>query len=276
MNIPTTTLDVQGIRIPRLGFGTWELTGEECRTAVTAALDVGYRHIDTAQAYGNEAAVGAALRDASIPRDELFVTTKVWRDDARAEAVRRTTHESLGRLGLDHVDLLLLHWPVEEVPLEETLGAMVELMEQGLTRRIGVSNFTPTLLSEALRIAPIVANQVEHHPYLDQPELRAMARDRDVAIIAYSPLARGKVHEDETLRSLAQARGTTPEALTLRWLIGRPRVAAVPRSSNPEHIRSNFEALSLPLDDEADRRLREMAEGRRLIDPSFAPRWEHA
>jgi len=276
MRLKTTTLDVQGLRVPRLGFGTWQLTGDECRAAVETALKVGYRHIDTAQAYGNEAAVGAAIRGASIPRDELFVTTKLWRDHASADDVHRTAHDSLRRLGLDHVDLLLLHWPNEAVPLDETLSAMRALQEEGLTRRIGVSNFTPTLLSEALRIAPIVANQVEHHPYLDQPELRAMARDHDLALIAYSPLARGKVHDDAELRALAKRRGTTPEALTLRWLIGRPRVAAIPRSSNPEHIASNYEALSLELDDESDRALRAKAEGRRLIDPSFAPRWEHA
>lgn len=276
MKIPTTTLDVQGTRIPRLGFGTYELHGATCRAAVSRALEVGYRHIDTAAAYGNEAQVGAAIRDAGIPRDALFVTTKVWRDDAAAADVRRSTHESLSRLGLDRVDLLLLHWPNDEVPLEETLGEMTELQEQGLTRRIGVSNFTPTLLGEALRIAPIVANQVEHHPYLDQPELRAMARDHDLALIAYSPLARGRVHDDPELMKLAERRHTTPEALTLRWLIGRPQVAAVPRSSNPDHIASNFEALSLEIDDEADRELREKAEGQRLIDPSFAPRWERA
>src|SRR4051812_41938328 len=164
-------LEIQGFTVPKLGFGTWEILGSDCEEAVSDALEIGYRHIDTAQAYDNEAEVGKAVAASAIPRKELFITTKLWRDDFAADRMRPSVEGSLERLQIDCVDLLLLHWPNDDVPLEQTLGALAELRDDGLIRNFGASNFPAGMLREALKVAPIFADQVEFHPFLGQGDL---------------------------------------------------------------------------------------------------------
>ncbi len=197
-------LEIQGQTVPKLGFGTWEILGSDCEEAVSDALEIGYRHIDTAQAYDNEAEVGKALAASAVPRKELFLTTKLWRDSFAPDRVRPSAEGSLEKLQVNCVDLLLLHWPNDEVPLEQTLRALAELREEGLIKHFGVSNFPLGMLDEALSVAPIFADQVEFHPYLDQQALVDRAVEKDFMVTAYSPLARGKVPEDATLRGIGE------------------------------------------------------------------------
>lgn len=267
-------IEVQGFTIPSLGFGTWELTGESCYEAVRHALELGYRHIDTAQAYGNEQEVGRALADSEVDRDDVWVTTKVWNTNLADDDVRRSTEGSLRDLGLDHVDLLLVHWPSDRVPLEETLGAMDQVREDGRTRTIGLSNFTPSQVEHALDLAPVICDQVEYHPFLDQSELRELCVDRDLMLTAYSPLAKGRVLRDETLGKIAADRGETAAQVALRWLLDQPNVAAIPRSSSADHRATNLDVFDLELSDDERRRIDDLARGERLIDPGFAPDWE--
>lgn len=270
------TVDVRGARVPALGFGTYRLTGDEARRATESALALGYRHVDTAQAYGNEAKVGAAVRESGVPRDDLWITSKVWFENADADAVHRSTHDSLGRLALDHLDLLLLHWPNDDVPMDETLGAMTRLLDEGAVRRIGVSNFTASQLDRALRIAPVSAVQVEYHPYLAQAPLLARCRRHDLLFTSYAPLARGRVVDDPVVQRVARAHGATPAQVTLAWHLGQPNVCAIPKASSEAHRRENLGALDLELNPDEMAALHGLAEGRRLIDPSFAPVWENA
>ncbi|MBW3561036.1 MAG: aldo/keto reductase [Actinobacteria bacterium] len=267
-------LEVQGFAIPKLGFGTWELTGDECYDAVRHALELGYRHIDTAQAYGNESEVGRAIADSGVDRDDLWVTTKIWRTNLRPDDVRRSTERSLQELGLDQVDLLLIHWPSDEVPLEQTLAAMDDLREAGRTRAIGVSNFTPTLVEEALGLAPILCDQVEYHPYLAQTELRDLCVQNDLMLTAYSPLAKGRVPGDETLEEIGDAHGRSAAQVVLRWLLQQDNVVAIPRSSSADHREANLDVFDLELSDDEIGRIDDLAGGRRLIDPAFGPDWE--
>lgn len=266
-------LEVQGFAIPKLGFGTWELTGAECYDAVRHALELGYRHIDTAQAYGNESEVGRAIADSGVDRDDLWVTTKIWRTNLRPDDVRRSTERSLQELRLDQVDLLLIHWPSDEVPLEQTLAAMDDLREAGRARAIGVSNFTPTLVEEALGLAPILCDQVEYHPYLDQTELRELCVQNDLMLTAYSPLAKGRVPGDETLEEIGDAHGKSAAQVVLRWLLQQDNVVAIPRSSSADHREANLDAFDLELSDDEIGRIDGLAGGRRLIDPAFGPDW---
>lgn len=267
-------VEVRGERIPVLGFGTWQLTGGECREGVRHALTLGYRHVDTARMYQNERQVGRALAEAPVDRDEVFVTTKIGPQDLDARGVKRATNESLDRLGLDYVDLLLIHWPSDRVPLAESLAAMREQQEAGRVRLLGVSNFTPSLVAEALAHAPIVCNQVEYHPFLDQSHLRRQALDEDLLLAAYSPLAKGRVATNETLAAVGRRHGKTAAQVALRWLVQQGAVAALPRSSDPDHRAANLDIFDFHLDEEDMDRVTELAGDRRLIDPPFAPDWE--
>lgn len=208
-------VDVKGTQVPALGLGTWQLGGRECRAAVRQALDLGYRHLDTAQMYGNEAEVGAAIREAGVPRDALFVTTKVGPGSLTPAAIRRSTGESLTRLGLDHVDLLLIHWPSREAPLGDQLAAFAALRQSGMTRFIGVSNFTVALLREAIEThhSELFCNQVEYHPYLSQRPVLAELRRHGMMLTAYSPVARGRAARDPVSSGSA---GNTARA-PARW-----------------------------------------------------------
>ena len=266
-------LEIQGSTVPKLGFGTWEILGRDCEEAVSDALEIGYRHIDTAQAYDNEAEVGKALAASGIPDNELFLTTKLWRDEFHPERVRPSAEESLGRLQVDSVDLLLLHWPNDAVPLEQTLGALAELRDDGLIKHFGVSNFPLGLLDEALALSPIFADQVEFHPYLDQQPLVDRAIERDFMVTAYSPLARGKVPDDPVLREIGDQYGRTAGQVALRWLLDKPNVATIPKASSHERRVENFEIFDFELSDEDRAKIDALHSGERIIDPGWAPDW---
>ncbi|MBJ3778429.1 aldo/keto reductase [Acuticoccus mangrovi] len=265
-----------GHRMPALGFGTWELEGDVCRQAVETALEVGYRHIDTAVRYGNEAAVGAALAASGVPREALFVTTKVWHDSLTAPAVRASAEASLGCLGLDYVDLLLVHWPNPEVPLEETLEAFAALQAEGLARSIGVSNFPVRLIEQAVDAigARVATNQVEFHPFLDQSRLHAALEARGIVLSAYQPLAGSRALSEPVVVEIAAARGRTPAQIVLRWILQQEGTAAIPRSRNPVNIRRNFEIFDFTLSTAEMGRISRLRGERRFLTPSFAPEWD--
>jgi 2,5-diketo-D-gluconate reductase B len=265
---------IQGTEVPAIGFGTWELVGDDTFPGVTAALELGYRHVDTAQVYENEAAVGDAIVASGLDRDEIYLTTKVWKDHLTPESIKSSTYESLEKLKTDHVDLLLMHWPLALDRLEENLAAFVELAEAGATRHIGVSNFTPDLLRRALDAAPIFSNQVEHHAYLAQPDLLALTAEHDVLFTAYSPLARGDLLTDPAVVAIAEERGATPAQVLLRWILDEgDHVAVIPKATARERIEENLAALDVELA-EGDRDvLAALDRGKRTVDPPWAPDW---
>jgi 2,5-diketo-D-gluconate reductase B len=265
---------VQGIRIPALGLGTWELTGSECRRAVQEALGLGYRHIDTAQAYGNEAEIGDALASAGVDRAEVFLTTKVWNLNLARHRVSASVENSLAKLRTDYVDLLLIHWPVEMDRLDEILQEMRAVQELGHVKHIGVSNFTPSQLEEALTHAPIVCNQVEYHPYLGQQQLLALARKHDLMLAAYSPLARGAVLDDPLLAEVGRRYQKSPAQVVLRWLLDQENVAAIPKATSSKHIAANLDVFDFQLSEQERAAIDGLDRGARVIDPPFAPTWD--
>ncbi len=273
-----TTIDRKGAKVPALGFGTWRLTGDPCTRMVTAALDMGYRHIDTAQAYENEVEVGAGLAASGVPREDIFLTTKVWMSNLAHDRLVRSAEQSLRDLKTDYVDLLLLHWPSDDVPMAESLEALRQLRERGLVRHIGVSNYTVALLGEATDThgADLLCNQVEYHPLLSQRPLLAAMRARDMVLTAYSPLGRGQALRAEAIRETAEKHGRTPAQVALRWLIEQDGVAAIPKAGSESHARANLAVFDFALDD-ADRAAIGAINGdNRLIDPSWSPAWDAA
>ena len=248
------------------------------RARVADALAAGYRHIDTAQMYGNESAVGAAIRDSGVPREQIFLTTKVWVDHFRDGDLQRAVEESLQRLGLDEVDLLLLHWPHPAVPLAETLGALNEVRQRGLARHIGVSNFTVALLEEAVALseASLVTDQVEYHPYLAQRRLREALSRRQMALTAYCPLGKGRVLSDPVIGRIAREHGKQPAQVILRWHYQQPGVVAIPRSSKAERVRANLDIFDFELSEAEMVEISALARADgRVIDPAgLAPNWD--
>jgi diketogulonate reductase-like aldo/keto reductase len=242
-------VETAGLRIPKLGLGTWENTGPECSETVEAALEAGYRHIDTAQAYDNERAVGRGISNADLDRDDIFLTTKVWRSNLRYDDVLDSVHESLDNLSVDYVDLLLIHWPHPRVPLEETLEALLDLYAEGVVKGIGVSNFTQSQLEKAMDISeiPIVANQVLYHPYKDQSELQQYCAANEIALTAYSPLARGDVLSEEMLTRIGQRYEKNAAQVALRWLIQQDGVVAIPKTSTQSHLEQNLRVFDFTL-----------------------------
>ena len=268
---PESVPHTQGM--PMLGLGTWENDSrDQCADSVRTALEMGYRHIDTAQAYGNEEAVGEGIAAADVDRDEIFLATKVWISNLDYEDVLETTRKSLDRLGTDYLDLLYVHWPSRTYEPEATLQAFDELYDEGTIRNIGVSNFEPGHIDEAREHldAPIFANQVETHPMLQQTELREYAREHDIEIVAYSPLARGDVFEIDVLSEIAEKHGVSEAQVSLAWL-RESDVTAIPKATSEAHIRDNWESLELELDDEDLRKIDRIDRTRRKVDPGFAP-----
>ena len=242
---------IKGEKVPSLGLGTYRLTGEACMRAVERALSIGYRHVDTAQMYGNEAEVGQGIKASGVDREEVFITTKIWPSEFGRDRVIRTTRESLRKLGTDHVDLLLMHWPPNgNTPLGETLGAMRELQEEGGVRRIGVSNFSTALVEEAAEHAEIFCNQVEYHPYRDQSEVLDQALMMDYLLTAYRPLSRGGAGDDATLGKIGEAHGKTAAQVALRWLIQQEKVSAIPKASSEDHLEANLDVFDFELSEE--------------------------
>ena len=270
-------LEVKGAPVPALGLGTWQLDGRACYDAVRHALELGYRHIDTAQIYGNEQEVGRAIRDSGVPRAEIFLTTKLAPSNLAAAAARRSTEESLRRLGTDQVDLLLIHWPSSEVPLKETLGAMAALRQAGKARHLGVSNFTVKLLEEAVAVcgADLLCDQVEYHPFLSQRAVLAAVRAHGMMLTAYTPLARGSVARDRTLAAIAHKYGKSPAQVALRWLLDQEGVAAIPKASSRAHLAANLDIFDVTLASEDRAAIDALGGARRLVDPGgWSPRWD--
>lgn len=265
------TVSAAGITVPALGYGTWELDPAVAERGVRDALDLGYRHVDTAAMYGNEEAVGAAIRDHAVDRDEVHLTTKILPQDA--SDVAGATEGCLRRLGLDHVDLLLIHWPSHDAPIERVVADLDRVRERELTRAIGVSNYTSTQVHTAAAVAPLATNQVEYHPFRSQEAVREACRSHGMFLTAYSPLAKGGVFDDPTLRAIAEEVGASPATVALRWLLDQDGVAALPRSSNRDHIASNAE-VGFTLTDEQRQRITDLPKDRRVVDPPMAPDWD--
>ena len=273
-NQTTETIEVQGTSVPLLGFGTWQIEGSDATDAVRDALEIGYRQIDTARAYGNEAEVGAGIAGSGVDRADIFLTTKIFPGDFAPEALRAAAEDSLRSLKTDYVDLLLLHWPDDSVPLEQTLAAMVALREAGKIRQLGVSNFPTGLLEEALQHAPVFCDQVEYHPFLGQDPLLELARANDVLVTAYSPLAHGRVADDATLAEIGEAHGKSAGQVALRWLLEQPGVSPIPKASSHERRVENFEVFDFELSDEERSRIAGLPKDDRQIDPDDGPDWD--
>jgi len=269
-------LQTQGIRLPRLGLGTFRMQGDACRTAVESALTLGYRHIDTAEMYGNEEAIGAALAASRLARQDLHVTTKVWNDNLAPEAIRRAFDASLRKLRLDHVDLYLVHWPARGMNLPAMFETLIKLKEGGRTRAIGVANFNIALLKTVVEEigAPIACNQVEYHVMLDQTPLRKYLADKSIPLVAYCPLAQGRVASNETLAAIGRKHGATAAQVALKWLLDQDGVAAIPKASRKDSQRANLDALNVGLDDEDRRAIASLPKDKRCVDPGFAPAWD--
>lgn len=258
---------IQGEDVPALGLGTWRLEGDTCREAVRHALELGYRHVDTAQAYENEAPVGEGWTTSGVDRAELFLTTKVWTTNLAPDDVRHSTEESLRKLQTDYVDLLLVHWPAGDFEMGPTLDAFRTLQDEGKAHHIGVSNFTPELLEEAADHADLFCLQAEYHPLLDQHALIQQCRKRDMLFTAYSPLARGQVFDDELLQTIAEAHDKTPAQVVLRWHVQQKNVAAIPKASAAEHRAANFDIFDFALSEVEMASIFDLARGERLIAP---------
>jgi 2,5-diketo-D-gluconate reductase B len=275
MNLQSS-ITTGGLAMPKLGLGTFKMTGAECTEAVERALSLGYRHIDTAQMYGNEDAVGAALAATTVPRGKIHLTTKVWWDSLTPDAMRRAMDASLTKLRTDYVDLYLIHWPAPDMNLAEALETLVSLQEAGFARRIGVSNFPVALLRQAVEEirAPITCNQVEYHVLLDQSAVLAYARAHGIAVTAYCPLGRGGLAEEPALAAIAKKHGVSAAQVALKWLLDQDDVAAIPKAQRETSQRANLEALSVSLDAEDRKAIAALPKHQRLVSPPFAPVWD--
>jgi len=273
------TISTQSVAMPAVGYGTMLYPEPERAVGLIAhAIEYGYRHIDTARKYGSEQWVGEAIRGSGVARDQLWVTTKVTEENAEADDFARSVETSLETLGLDYVDLLLIHWPQPRVPLEETLGALAKAKREGLARAIGVSNFTVALLDEAVAKCPepIVANQIEYHVYLRQDKLLAACARHEVIVTCYAPIARGQVLDDPVLAEIAAPYGKSAAQVALRWLVQQPQVAVVPRALEPIEIEEDIDLFDFELTDEEMARIGALRERNlRMVDPEVRrPVWD--
>lgn len=262
------TILANGAEIPCLGFGTWEIDGHKGRDVVRKALEIGYRHFDTAAGYGNEADIGVALR-AWTNREDLFVTTKVWPTQFEPALFRESVLRSVDALGVGAVDLLLLHWPNPDLPLSVPVEGLNWAVENGYARHIGVSNFTSRLIAECCQLSerPIAVNQVEYHPFLNQSAVLNACRTRGIAVTAYCPIARGRVSLNETILKIASAHARTPNQVALRWLVQQDMVAAIPRTSNPGRAKENFDIFDFELTGEDMRAIASQADPKGRLVP---------
>lgn len=266
--------------IPVLGLGTWQSTGQDCIDVVKKALEMGYEHIDTAQAYDNEKEVGQGIKQSGVARDKFFLTTKIFPDDMKfqPEKLVEAAKRSLENLDTDYVDLLLLHWPDDRVPLSETIPALCELQKQGLTRHIGVSNFNIADIIEAEKHAdvPIVVNQVEFHPFIKQNTLQTFLNNHHILLEAYSPLARGDVFDNDVIKEIADKHNVTPAQISLAWILSDKDRVAIPKTSNPDHLQGNLDAIDVELSAEELERIGKLAraDGRKIEHPDYSPVWD--
>ena len=266
--------------IPVLGLGTWQSTGQDCVDVVSQALKMGYEHIDTAQAYGNEKEVGQGIKQSGVSRDKFFLTTKIFPDDMKFEPEKliAAAKRSLADLDTDYVDLLLLHWPDDRVLLSETIPALCELQKQGLTRHIGVSNFNIANIIEAEKYAdvPIVVNQVEFHPFIKQKTLQTFLNNHHILLEAYSPLARGDVFDNEIIKEIADKHNVTPAQISLAWILADKHRIAIPKTSNPDHLQGNLDAINVQLSADEIEKINGLAraDGRKIKHPDYSPEWD--
>lgn len=269
-------VEVHDARIPAIGLGTWELRGRTCARIVEQALRLGYRHIDTAEIYENEREIGEGMRASGVKRQDVFVTTKVWPSHLAPLELERATKESLARLRLTEVDLLLVHWPNPKISLSETIPALCKMKQAGFTRHVGVSNFTVALIEEAVRFAtePLVTNQIEWHPYLDQSKVRAACAARGISITAYSPIARGKAAGDKELRLIGMHHRRTAAQVCLRYLLQEGAIV-IPRTAKVERLSENLNVFDFELDEAEMDEIRKLASsGGRMVTMGGAPEWD--
>lgn len=271
-------VEANGARIPLIGLGTWDLRGRTCAHMVDQALRLGYRHVDTAEMYGNESEVGEGLRASNIKRDDVFVTTKVWPANFAPRDLEKSVKQSLSKLRVSEVDLLLLHWPNPNIPLADTLGALCRVKQAGLARHIGVSNFTVALINEAVRLStePLVCDQVEVHPFLDQTKVIAACHANHMAVVAYSPIARGGAKSDKVLGRIGQQHGKTAAQVCLRYLV-QQEIVVIPRTSKVERLKENMAIFDFELSTAEMTEIAKLARrDGRVIDYSFSgsPNWD--
>jgi len=270
------TVDANGAKIPAIGLGTWQLNGSVGSRITEQALKLGYRHLDCALIYGNEKEVGEGLHASGVKREEIFLTTKVRQDNLEADKFARSVDNSLKLLGLPNVDLLLIHWPNAQVPMEESIGALNKAKREGLAKHIGVANYTVALLDAAVKATkePLVTNQIEVHPFLDQTKVIAATRGHGMSITAYCPLARGKVPGEPALERIGKAHGKTASQVALRWLV-QQGIMIIPGSGTPARQKENFDVLDFSL---TPAEMTEIAglkrPNSRVVNPPQHPEWD--
>lgn len=261
-------------KIPALGLGTYSINGMECTDAVSNALDQGYRHIDTAQMYGNEAEVGVGIKASPTPREQVFLTTKVLTENFTKRDFMPSVENSLRKLKLDYVDLLLLHWPGSDEANKLALDLLNTCIDKGYTRLVGVSNFTIAQLEYARRLAPVICNQVEYHPYLSQQKMLENLREHNMFLTAYRPLVKGTITNDKTLIELAEKYNRTAGQIVLRWLVQQPNVAAIPKAASEKNRADNLNIFDFELSDDDMQRIFSLNKNQRFVSPSWAPVWD--
>jgi 2,5-diketo-D-gluconate reductase B len=273
-------IEAHGKKIPALGYGTWQARGNECQAGVEKALEVGYRHIDTAQIYENEKKVGAGLAASGVKRKDIFLTTKIWVTEVRDGALQKSLGTSLKKLQTDYVDLLLIHWPVESVPFAEQMKALQEVQKDGRAQLIGISNYTLAQMMEVVETlgVKVATNQVEYHPYLSQKLLYGYMRAHGMVLTAYCPVARGRVAKDPLLTKIGERYGKTAGQVSLRWLVQQEGVAAIPKAAHEDRIRENFGIFDFALTAEEMKEISALARpDGRIVDPAgLAPAWDKA
>jgi len=270
-------LSARGAQIPVVGFGTSQLG--DCADVVAKALEVGYRHIDTAWKYGTEDGVGQGMRLSGVPRNDIFLTTKVSHEYLRAADFARSVEQSLVRLQTDYVDLLLVHWPsVDNVPLAETMGALAKAKRDGKARHVGVANFNIAMVEDAMRLCPepLCVLQAEYHPYLRQAKVLDFCRRAGIVFMAYCPLARGRLFGDPVITEIAKSKGKTTAQIALRWLVQQGNIAPIPRSANPEHMAESLRVFDFTLTDGEMSHIHALArpDGRIANPKGRAPAWD--
>jgi 2,5-diketo-D-gluconate reductase B len=270
-----TSLLTQGVRMPRIGLGTFRMPPDTAQESVEHALSLGYRHIDTAAMYGTEPAVGAALRASGLKRSDVFVTSKVWHDQLAPDAIRRSLNHTLERLGSGYLDLFMVHWPSADMDLDAVMRTLIDLKDQGMTRSNGVCNFNRPMLEHVIdKIrAPIAAVQLEYHPFLDQASHLEYLQARQIPLVAYCPLAQGRVAEEETLVRIGKKHSATSAQVALAWLLHQPGVVVIPKASSSVRQQENLKAAGLVLDDADRLAIDGLPKASRYVQPTFAPDW---
>lgn len=270
---------VQDKKVPALGYGTYKLRGDECIASVGKALEIGYRHIDTAQIYENEAEVGAGIKASGVRREDIFLTTKIWIEEISKGNIPGSVDESLKKLKVEHVDLLLIHWPVTDISFSDQMKILQQIQKEGRATLIGVSNYTVAQMKEVVETigANVVTNQVEYHPYLSQEKLLEYIRAHNMFLTAYCPLAQGRIANDAVLAKIGKKYGKTVGQVALRWLVQQERVAAIPKAGSEKHIRENFDIFDFKLELAEMNEISALARADgRIVNPNFAPVWDKA